>query len=102
MSVLTREQFIAKIKERLGDELSDADVSLMEDMSDTFDDLSKKITDNTDWKEKYEENDKSWRKKYIERFNSGVDDEVDDFYEENREEEKYVAPKNYSDLFKEV
>lgn len=68
MSVLSREDFLNKIQERVGEDTSDEALQFIEDMTDTFDDQATKINDTTDWKTKYEENDAEWRKKYSERF----------------------------------
>jgi thiamine pyrophosphate-dependent acetolactate synthase large subunit-like protein len=62
--VLTKEEFLSKIKERIGENPTDEDISFVEDMTDTIDSL----TQVDDWQKKYEENDARWRKKYTERF----------------------------------
>ena len=62
--VLTKEEFLTKIKERIGENPTDEDISFVEDMTDTIDSLSQ----GDDWKKKFEENDAMWRKKYTERF----------------------------------
>lgn len=103
MSVLSREDYLTRIKGRLGDDLSDDDISLIEDMTDTYDDMSNRIKDNTDWKSKYEENDKSWRQKYVDRFNGKVESDSDfiDYStkKDNESMDVYEAPKTYADLF---
>ena len=106
MAVLERDDFLARIKGRLGDELSDEDISLMEDMTDTFDDFDSRLKENGNWKSKYEENDKAWRKKYIDRFTGATDSDVD--FTENpsgadtneSEETEYIGMMSYEDLFK--
>lgn len=105
MSVLTRDDYVSRIRGRLGEDLTDDDISLIEDMTDTYDDLSNKITDNTDWKTKYDELDKSWRQKYVDRFNGKVESDTD-FIENPTDEDDesldiYEAPKTYDDLFTE-
>ena len=62
--VLTKEEFLSKIKERIGENPTDEDISFVEDMTDTIDSLSQ----GDEWKKKFEENDAMWRKKYTERF----------------------------------
>ena len=62
--VLTKEEFLTKIKDRIGENPTDEDISFVEDMTDTIDSLSQ----GDDWKKKFEENDAMWRKKYTERF----------------------------------
>ena len=54
MSVITsREDFLKRITEVVGDDTSDASLQFIEDMTETYDELSS--TDNEDWKQKYEE-----------------------------------------------
>ena len=62
--VLTKEEFLTKIKERIGENPTDEDISFVEDMTDTIVSLSQ----GDEWKKKFEENDAMWRKKYTERF----------------------------------
>ena len=62
--VLTKEEFLSKIKDRIGENPTDEDISFVEDMTDTIDSLSQ----GDEWKKKFEENDAMWRKKYTERF----------------------------------
>lgn len=64
--ILNRDDFLKRIKEKIGDDTSDESISFVEDMTDTFDSFSTKETE--DWKKKYEENDMNWREKYTKRF----------------------------------
>ena len=68
MAVLSREDFLANIRGRVGEDTSDEAMKFIEDMTDTFDDLVSKTSDKENWKAKYEENDKAWRTKYRDRF----------------------------------
>lgn len=98
MAVLSKEQLMAKLAERIGDDTSDEVLAFTEDVSDTITDLETKANgDGTDWKAKYEENDKEWREKYKARFFSGSNDE-EDFGDNSDNTNK---PKTYEDLFKE-
>lgn len=87
MAVLSKEDLIAKLNASFGENLSDDNISLLEDVSDTIDAFS----DTEDWKSKYEENDAAWRKRYKERF-EGKEDNVS-------EKEYYDAPAKFDDLF---
>ena len=88
MAVSTKEDLVARISASFGENLSDDNISLLEDLSDTIDSFS----DKEDWKTKYEENDASWRKRYKERFEGkAIDPEP--------EIETYEAPKTFNDLF---
>lgn len=91
MAVLSKEDLIAKLNASFGENLSDDNISLLEDVSDTIDSLS----DTEDWKTKYEENDASWRKRYKERFEGKEDDSS----ENEHEIEHYESPTKFEDLF---
>lgn len=98
MAVLSKEEFMARVSARIGDDTSDDAIAFAEDMSDTFADLETKANgDGTDWKAKYEQNDKEWREKYKERFFSGGSDGDDGGDDDNHE----PKPKTFNDLFKE-
>ena len=96
MAVLSKEDFLSRINERIGEDNSDEAIEFMEDMSDTYNDMASKITDSTDWKKKYEENDKAWRNKYKERFTSSHNED-DDLGGDN---DGIPSPKTCDDLFK--
>ena len=92
MAVISKEDLLRRISERIGDDNSDEALSLLEDVSDTIKDFEERVSE--DWKTKYEENDAKWRKKYRERFENGEPD-----IEEN---EDTIEVKTYGDLFSEV
>ena len=73
MAILTREDFFARLENRLGHDTSDEAIAFLEDMTDTYNDLEMRASNNTseDWKKKYEELDESWKKRYRHRFFSG-------------------------------
>ena len=96
--VLTREDLIGRIRDRIGEGIEDADISLMEDIADTYDDLKERAGDSENWREKYDELDRKWRQKYIDRFNGKVESDVD-FVEEPGADEIEV-PTTYEELFK--
>lgn len=100
--VLTREDLIGRIRDRIGEGIEDADISLMEDIADTYDDLMERAGDNENWREKYDELDRTWRQKYIDRFNGKVESDADFVEEPADADEKiqeYEAPKTYEELF---
>ena len=72
MSVLSKEELMNKIKERIGDDKSDETIAFLEDITDTYDDLSKKLEPNKktdeEWKAELEAKDKEWRDRYTARF----------------------------------
>lgn len=100
--ILTREDLIARIRERIGEEIADDDISLMEDIADTYDDLKERAGDSENWREKYDELDRTWRQKYIDRFNGKVESDAD-FVEEPADADETIleheAPKTYEELF---
>lgn len=77
MAVVSKEEILEAIKNKIGEDNSDETIALLEDISDTLNDYDTKTKDNTEWKTKYEENDKAWRERYKNRFfnNEGDDDE---------------------------
>lgn len=96
--VRTKDEILASIHSRIGEDNSDEAIALVEDINDTFDDLSTRVTDAGDWQRKYEELDADWRKKYTERFFTPTDD---DPIAKEIEKEKPDEPKRltYEDLF---
>lgn len=64
MAVKTKDELLASIKSKFGDDTSDETIALLEDISDTLDTTK----EGADWKKKYEDNDKMWREKYTSRF----------------------------------
>ena len=94
MATLSREDYLASIKQIVGDNDSDEAMSFIENMTDTFDDMNTRLEDKTDWKQKYEENDAEWRNKYKQRFFSS-NEEDDDIINEPS------TPLTFEDLFKE-
>ena len=99
MPALSKDQLLAKIKERIGEDTSDEALQFIEDVTDTIDDYESKTKDNTDWKKKYEDNDAEWRKKYKDRFfNTPAKDEPEKPPEGSDDKPKTYE---YKDLFKE-
>ena len=96
--VKTKDEILASIKSRIGEDTSDEAIALVEDISDTFEDLTTRVSEAGDWKTKYEENDKAWRDKYKERF--FTPSEGDPLMEEIEKEEP-DKPKvlKFEDLF---
>lgn len=96
MAVISKEDLLRRISERIGDDNSDETLSLLEDVSDTITDFEER--DSEDWKTKYEENDAKWRKKYRERFENlePVIENLEPVIEE------IIEVKSYDDLFSEV
>ena len=95
MAIISGEDLLKRISERIGEDNSDEALSLLEDASDTITDFERR--ESEDWKTKYEENDAEWRKKYRERFENGTPD-----IKENEEKETSIEVKSYDDLFSEV
>lgn len=95
MAVLSKEEFMASINSRIGEDNSDEALTFIENMSDTYDDMASKLADTTDWKQKYEENDAEWRNKYRERFSTPSETGHTD---EGAKDEP-SSPMTYEDLF---
>lgn len=75
MSVLTKDNLIKLVLDKVKDDTSDEAIKFREDVTDTIDNMT--ITDGVDWHQKYTENDASWRKKYADRFNKPIGSEKD-------------------------
>lgn len=72
MPILSRDEYFARLHDRLGDDTSDETIAFLEDMTDTYNDLERKATgDGVDWEQKYHDLDESWKKRYRHRFFSG-------------------------------
>ena len=94
---LEKEALIEKVKSYIGEDTSDAAISLLEDVSDSvegFDGVTMEEAERM-----VAEKEEEWRKKYIERF-SGNDEDEEETEEENLpdSEEELVS---YDELFKE-
>lgn len=103
MAVLSKEEYMSRLQERIGEDTSDEAMTFIEDMTDTFNDMETRSSCNNDseWKQKYEDLDKSWRKKYKDRFFNS-ETTSDDVMEE--QEEDVIddgKEKTYTDLFEE-
>ena len=64
MSIRTSEEFLAMIKQRVGDSTSDEDISFIEDASDTINSMAQHETEI----EKLRAENEDLRKKYRDRF----------------------------------
>ena len=96
MAVKTREEILAEVKARVGEQTDDETIAFLEDVTDTLSDLETKAKgDGTDWKAKYEENDAEWRKKYTERFYSSEPNNNT----EPPEPDDTPKPKTFAELF---
>lgn len=95
MAVKSKEEIIAQIRAKLGDDTSDDAIALIEDVTDTYGALTEKNGDGKDWKAEAERIDKEWREKYVSRFSKGSDEE-DDNNEANNNTNK---PLTFEDLF---
>lgn len=100
MAVLSREDYLARIQGKIGEDTSDEAMQFIEDMTDTFDDYASRVGDKENWKAKYEENDKMWREKYKARFFSSNADTPNGVLNEQKEDIIDDAEtKDFDDLF---
>lgn len=103
MAILSKDDFMKRIQERIGDDTSDDAMTFIEDMSDTYNDFETRVnaSDEEDWKTKYDELDKSWREKYKARFfDTGTSsEEIKDSQKEDVEDDG--SEKTFEDLFEE-
>lgn len=103
MAVLSKEEFMKRLQERVGEDTSDEAMIFIEDMTDTFNDMETRSSGQSEeqWKQKYDELDKSWRKKYKDRFfnSETTPADVKDEQEENVKDDG--KEKTFEDLFEE-
>ena len=95
MAILTKEQLMESIKNRVGEDTSDEALTFIENVNDTIESMTN--DKNTDWKAKYEENDAAWRQKYKDRFFNSSSEDDDDVFEEDDKKK----PMTYEALFEE-
>lgn len=96
--IKSKDEILASITARIGDDTSDDAISLLEDVTDTLEEYERKTNDQTNWEQKYNDNDKMWREKYKERFLSDAEtgkESSEDFGDNESEN----SPKTFEDLF---
>lgn len=92
MARLNRDEFFARIQQRIGDDASEDAISFLEDMTDTYNGLEQQASgDGIDWEKKYRDNDKAWAAKYRNRFFSGDNRTSGCAGAESEEDEGYNA-----------
>lgn len=90
MAILSREQYFARLQERLGNDTTDEGISFLEDMTDTYNDMEGRSKgDGIDWEKKYHELDESWKTRYRHRFFSGGDSAIPSTLTKETEVEEY-------------
>ena len=96
MAILSKDEFMTKLKTIIGDRTDDEAISFIEDCKDTIE------GDKDDWKGKYDalvkekdDLDKMWRQKYTDRFFSP--DSHNDDNKANHENNKKTNPANVND-----
>ena len=94
--IKTKDEILASITARIGDDTSDEAIMLLEDVSDTLNDYERKTSDSTNWEQKYNDNDKMWREKYKERFMSDTGDDNESGYFDDDQDAK--RPKTFDEL----
>ncbi len=102
MAILSKEEFLGVLQERIGEDVSEDSLKFIEDVTDTYNDLESKVnTDGEDWKTKYQELDETWKNRYKERFfnqNTSGDEVIRNQIEDVKDDETI---KTFDDLFKE-
>ena len=98
MIIETREAFLKRIGDRIGDSSSDEDIAFLEDMTDTYDALQSN-TDQETIQRLTAENDEL-RKKYRERFFKPADSTKDDPDDDEDSEPQEKILSSFDDLFK--
>lgn len=104
MAVISKDELLQAISNRIGDDTSDEALALLEDVSDTLTDFDARLNDDTDWKQRYEENDKQWREKYRDRFKEGSSNDDNDNrnnFSDKDDKDSKIKSYKYEDLFEE-
>ena len=97
MAVRTTEEIMNILRNHIGDDTSDASLSLLEDVQDTFSDMETRANgDGINWQQRYEDNDREWREKYRNRFFS-----ADPIPDPEPEAEPAKRVTTFEELFKE-
>lgn len=102
MAILSKEDYMKKLHERIGTATDDDSIAFVEDMSDTFNDLERRANDksNVDWEKRCKEVDASWRARYMHRFQTGFDNmTANDIDNENEDKTKRPEDVKIDDLF---
>ena len=74
MAVLSRDEYFARLNERLGTDSSDESIAFLEDMTDTYNDMENRAKgDGIDWEQRCHDLDETWKKRYRNRFFTGGD-----------------------------
>ena len=77
MAVLSRDEYFARLNERLGSDTSEESITFLEDMTDTYNDMEKRTNgDGVDWEQRYHDLDEAWKARYQHRFFNGGDSAV--------------------------
>lgn len=71
MSVLSKDDFLASVRARIGDDNSDEAIAFIENMSDTYDDLANGTHEGYVTQEEYDNLNRNWAEKYKNRFTEG-------------------------------
>lgn len=101
--VLSKEDFMKRLQERIGDDTTEDALSFIEDFTDTLNDLVTRSTSDgeNEWKTKYEELDKNWREKYKARFFDSKIEPEEVKKEQKEDVEKDGEDTSFEDLFEE-
>ena len=74
MAVLSRDEYFARLNDRVGTDTSEESITFLEDMTDTYNDMENRVNgDGVDWEQRYHELDESWKARYQHRFFNGGD-----------------------------
>lgn len=96
MVIDTREEFLKRIGEKIGD--SDEDIAFLEDMTDTYDSLQSASDQETI--QRLTAENEELRKKYRERFFKPADNTKDDPDDDENPESQEKILSSFDDLFK--
>lgn len=104
MAVVSKNDFMERIKTIVGEDTSDSAMSFIEDMTDTYNDLESRAgnSNSDEWQKKYDALDAEWRAKYKARFFDGVGTTPEEVKKEQTDDVKDDGEVvDFDDLFKE-
>lgn len=76
MSILNREELIKRVRNYVGEDISDEAISFVEDITDTFDSVERADPDRIYTQADLDALDASWRNRYRDRFYASTTDEI--------------------------
>ena len=101
MAVRTREEIMTAVRGRIGDDVDDETLALLEDIDDTLK-SGESAGSSENWEEKYRSLDQEWRQRYRDRFftqGEQGDGTIETEHMPDEPEEEPEGPTTFEELF---